>query len=259
MKWANEASLNRMATMKHNKSFYLKTCLIQGVFIIVALFSGKLYAALVVNRSIITYDNPAVNREDVIIINSDREENLFVQVEPFQVVNPGTDNQQLQPLVATDNPEFLVTPNRLAIAPGGRSLVRFLNLLPPGDMERIYRVNLTPVTPPVELEGDPDSDVNSLLEVVVAYQILVIVLPANPNPVMEMDRDGRLATFRNTGNANYLLTDGRQCDPDNPGSCVPLEDRRVYPGNQWRLMLPFDAPFTYTLRTQTGLTSEIFP
>ena len=245
--------------MRLSKTLLLKAVLIQGLFIIAALFSGKLYAALVVNRSIITYDNPAVNREDVVIINSDTEENLFVQVDPFVVVDPGSDNQQLQPLAITDNPDFLVTPNRLVVAPGGRSLVRFLNLQPPGDRERVYRINLTPVTPPVELEGNADGQVESLLEVVVAYQILVIVLPENPDPVMQMDRDGRIATFRNTGNANYLLTDGRQCDPDTLDSCVPLEDRRVYPGNQWRLNLPYDAPFTYTVRTQTGLTSELFP
>lgn len=254
-----DAARFRMNALKQNEMVFLKAGLIQALFILAAFFSGEIYAALVVNRSIITYDNPAVNREDVVIINSDQDNNLFVQVEPFEVSNPGSDNQQLLPLEITDNPAFLVTPNRLVVAPGGRSLVRFLNLRPPGDRERIYRINLTPVSPPAELEGGDEDAVTSRLEVVVAYQILIIILPENPEPVMATDRDGRLATFRNTGNANYLLTDGRQCDPEDPGNCVPLEDRRVYPGNVWRLTLPYDAPFTYTVRTQTGLTSEFFP
>lgn len=245
--------------MKLEKYMFVKMVLIQSLFVMTALFSHHLFAALVVNRSIITYDNPAVNREDVVIVNSSEDENLFVQVDPFVVRNPGAENQSLEPLEVSDNPEFLVTPNRLAVTPGGRSIVRFLNLLPAGEEERIYRVNLTPITPPAELTDSDDDAVRSVLEVVVAYQILVIVLPQNPNPVMQVSRDGRLATFRNTGNANYLLTDGRQCNPDNPAICEPLEDRRVYPGNDWHLTLPFDAPFTYTLRTQAGLTSEFFP
>lgn len=241
------------------RKIVIRSAVATQVFVIlVALFSQEIYAALVVNRSIITYDNPAVNREDVVIINSSNDENLFVQVDPFEVQNPGSQSQQLIPLEISDNPEFLVTPNRLVIAPGGRSLVRFLNLMPPADTERVYRVNLTPITPPAELEEATGGDISSRLEVVVAYQVLVIILPENPDPEVVMNRDGRLATFTNPGNSNYLLTDGEQCNPQDRNDCVALEDRRVYPGNNWSLNLPFDGPFTYTLRTQTGLTSEYF-
>lgn len=235
----------------------LSATIIQSVFILAAFFSDDLYAALMVNRSIITYDNPAVNREDVVIINTNENENLYIQVDPFEVINAGNTDQELVALDITDNPEFLVTPNRLVVAPGGRSLVRFLNLLPPGEVERVYRVNLTPITPPVELEA-PTGEVRSRLEVVVAYQVLVIVLPAAPRPVVNMSRDRNLAAFTNAGNSNYLLTDGMQCNPEDPRECEALEDRRIYPGNNWQLTLPFDGPFTYTVRTQTGLTSEYF-
>jgi hypothetical protein len=131
-------------------------------------------------------------------------------------------------------------------------------LLPPAEEERIYRVNLTPITPPAEYGTGNAEEIRSRLEVVVAYQILVIILPDTPNPEMRMNRDGILASFTNTGNSNYLLTDGQQCDPENPVICQPLEDRRVYSGNNWQLTLPYDGPFTYTVRTQTGLTSEYF-
>lgn len=241
-----------------NKNFIPSGWAIQAVFILAALFSQNLFAALVVNRSIIEYDNPAVNREDVVVINSSDAENLYVQVDPYAVANPGTPEQELLPLVVTDNPEFLVTPNRLVVPPGGRSIVRFLNLKPADDMERVYRVNMIPITPPAELESGAEDAVTSRLEVVVAYQILVIVLPQRPRPVMTMNRAARNAEFRNEGNANYLLTDGQQCNPANPAECVPLEDRRVYPGNVWRYELPFDGPFSYKVRTQAGLTTEIF-
>ena len=246
-----------MKTAMKKHRIAISATIMQVCFILTAFFSADLYAALVVNRSIITYDNASINREDVVIINTSEDENLYVQVDPFVVLNPGSDDQSLEPLAVSDNPEFLVTPNRLVVSPNGRSLVRFLNLLPPGDEERIYRVNLTPITPPVELEPTT-GEVNSRLEVVVAYQILVIVLPEAPAPEVGMNRDGNLALFTNTGNSNYLLTDGVQCDPENPAVCEPLEDRRVYSGNNWQLNLPFDGPFTYTVRTPTGLTSELF-
>lgn len=246
----------KIETMKKHK-IAISATIIQTFFILTAFFSADLYAALVVNRSIITYDNASINREDVVIINSNELENLYVQVDPFVVQNPGDENQELVPLAVSDSPDFLVTPNRLVVSPNGRSLVRFLNLLPPGDEERIYRVNLTPITPPVELEPTT-GEVNSRLEVVVAYQILVIVLPEAPSPELGMNRNGSMATFTNTGNSNYLLTDGVQCDPENPAVCEPLEDRRVYAGNNWQLELPFDGPFTYTVRTPAGLTSEYF-
>ena len=64
--------------------------------------------------------------------------------------------------------------------------------------------------------------------------------------------------FSNPGNANYLLTDGEQCDPANPDVCQFLEDRRVYPGNSWELELPYDGPFSYKAKTHNGLTANIY-
>ncbi len=215
-------------------------------------------AQLIVNRSIIMFESPGQNREDVVVLNNSKEDNLYVQVDPFTVLNPGSSDQELVPMVVNDNPEFLVTPNRLVTPPGGRSIVRFLNLKPAEDRERVYRVNMIPITPPAELDDENEDVIKSRLEVVVAYQVLVIVLPANPEPVMTMDRQARNVVFMNEGNANYLLTDGQQCDPATPTECVPLEDRRIYPGNEWRYELPFDGPFTYKVRTQTGLTTEYF-
>lgn len=226
--------------------------------IAVILHSSSVEAALIVNRSIITFDNPAQSREDVVVLNSSLEDNLYLKVEPFVVLNPGTNEQELTPLVVGDNPEFLVTPNRLITPPEGRNLVRILNLNTNGDKERIYRVNVVPVTPPVELQAtDPDS-VISALEIVVAYQILIIIPPTNPHAEVTMERNGQLMIFRNTGNSNYLLTDGEQCNPANPEECVSLEDHRVYPGNVWTKDLPFDGPFTYKVRTKDGLTIEYF-
>jgi len=90
----------------------------------------------------------------------------------------------------------------------------------------------------------------------VAYQILVIIMPEEPVSVVESERQGNTAVFRNSGTANYLLSDGVQCKTDEPENCVALQSRRIYPGNTWSLDLPFDGPASYKVRTHEG-SSEL--
>jgi len=179
-------------------------------------------ADIVVDESIIVYKDPAQTKYDVTVYNSDESSNLYLEVTPFKVANPGESNETLEPLNYDSAPEFLVSPNRAIVAPDSPSILRLLNLKNDGTEERIYRINLIPAIPPLELQPTGEPAVASMLQVVVAYQILVIVLPTNPVAVIANDRQGNAATFSNTGNANYLLTDGEQCDPANPSMCVPL-------------------------------------
>jgi len=192
------------------------------------------------------------------VFNTDEESNLYLKVEPYKVLNPGAANQQMVALELGADPEFLASPNRVIVAPQGRSIVRMLNLNFDGEEELVYRVNLVPVTPPVELEDNGIDDIESRLEIVIAYQVLVIVLPNDPKPNVVAKREGTRAVFGNDGNANYLLHDGEQCDPANPTVCEVLEDRRVYPGNNWTLELPYDGPFSYTIKTHNGLTARVY-
>ncbi|MEX2468206.1 MAG: hypothetical protein WD396_00485 [Pseudohongiellaceae bacterium] len=223
-----------------------------------SLLSGHSVAELVVNRSIVIYDDPASVKEDVVVINSDSERNLYVQVDAYRVMAPGSVNEELLKIVPDVAPEFLVSPNKLVVPPSARNLVRFLDLAGDRASERVYRVNLIPVTPPVELEDTGEGRIASRLEVVVAYQVLAIVLPHDPQPELSFSGEGGLARFGNTGNANYLLTDGQQCNPADPADCRKLQNRRVYPGNEWTLSLPFDGPFTYKVKTHNGLSSRQF-
>lgn len=226
--------------------------------IIGLLLSSSSFADLVVNKSIVIYDDPLVSKDDVVVFNTDEEENLYLNVEPFRVVNPGSVDQALVELSLDGEPEFLASPNRVIVAPQSRSIVRMLNLNSDGAKELVYRVNLIPVTPPVELDDNGIDDIESRLEIVIAYQVLVIVLPNNPQPEIVVSRVNTKAIFSNPGNANYLLTDGEQCDPTNPDVCQVLEDRRVYPGNNWELQLPYDGPFSYKAKTHNGLTANFY-
>jgi P pilus assembly chaperone PapD len=226
--------------------------------LMVFFFSPAIHADLIVNRSIVIYNDSEVTKEDIVVFNSDETENLYLEVQAFRVRDPGSDAQEMVALSPKDGMEFLVSPNRLIVPPRGRSIVRMLDLLPREDQERIYRVNIVPVSAPADLEVGEGARVESKLNIVIAYQVLAMVLPENPRPVVEASRRGIEVSFRNPGNANYLLTDGEQCNPVDPGECVALVDHRVYPGNEWNVELPFDGPFQYKVRTQDGLISTIF-
>jgi P pilus assembly chaperone PapD len=218
------------------------------------LFPGPdAQADLIVNRSIVEMVRGEA-RADVVLINSDTTSNLYIQVDPYAVTKPGETDQAMTKLTAEENLGMLVSPNKLVIPPGGRSVVRVLNLDPASVAERIYRINFIPVSPPVEIETPADDTVRSRLEVVVAYQVLVIVQPEQPVAVHAAMRTGTEAVFRNEGNSNYLMTDGEQCNPADAADCRQLPDRRVYPGNSWQLQLPFDGSFSYKLRKPDGMS-----
>lgn len=226
-----------------------------AVLLLIASMPGR--ADLIVSRSIIELAHDETI-SDVVLINNDETSTLYVQVDPYKVQQPGAAEQELVPLTVENNGGLLVSPNKLAIPPGGRSLVRILNLEKGAPNERIYRVNFIPVAPPVEVDQPEGDVVRSRLEVVVAYQVLVMIRPQNPAPVHTYSRNGTTAFFSNSGNSNYLLTDGEQCNPQDAADCRPLPDHRVYQGNSWSLELPFDAPFSYKIRQPDGMSAHRF-
>lgn len=210
------------------------------------------FADLIVNRSIMVFDDPVENKQDVVVFNSDQLNNLYLQVDPYVVSNPGEPDQELVSLPPGESPDFLASPNRLIVPPGSRSLVRMLNLGAPSAEERVYRINLIPVSAPPELAAAESDAVRSRLDIVVAYQVLAIVLPIDPEPVVNYSRNGNTVTFSNSGNANYLITDSFQCNPIAEDECVELVDKRIYPGNTWEMELPFNGAATFKIRTNEG-------
>lgn len=208
-------------------------------------------ADMYVDRSIVIFEPDSEPRQDVKVSNTG-EEVMYVEVEVFKVENPGDENEER---VKVDNPQdlkLIATPNKLIVPAGGQKLIRIVNLASQNDRERIYRINVTPIVPPLE------EDTNQL-RVVVAYQILTIVQPDNPRAELEAVRDGRQITFQNNGNSNILLSEGRQCQPQSDDTCQELTSRRLYAGNSWTLDLPYDAPVTYSVRSYDGIKKQIFP
>ncbi len=216
-----------------------------SLLFIAVLLAPLSYADIFVDRAIVRLGADKPPRDDIKVINNGTQEG-YVQVEVFEVLNPGTENEQRVPATDPDNIRLLATPTKLVVPAGGQKSVRIVNLEPGNNEERIYRINVTPVLPPLtEEEG-------SVVRVVVAYQLLVIVDPDEPKENLDIQRSGFRLTVRNNGNTNVLFSDGRQCDKQGE-NCVEISAHRVYPGNTWQVDLEKDQPATFKLTSFNGI------
>ncbi len=206
----------------------------------VALFllGSTVQADMSLDRSILIFDAHGTPRQDVEITNTGSE-NLYLETEILRVSNPGTEAETRERVLDPDAIDLLVTPARLIVPPGARRLLRVVNLGDPAEVDHIYRINVRPVVGPVEAD-------TTAVKVIIAYQLLVILRPSDPQPELTWDRQGRSITFTNNGNTNVLLFNGVQCPPDG-GDCIELNAaQRLYAGNSWTLELPYDGSVEFT-------------
>lgn len=190
----------------------------------VLLLSSSLHAQLAIDRIIVDFLPDSNITEDVLLINESDSETLFIDVDILQVSEPGTEKEQR---LVVDDPSkigLIATPAKVILPPGSRRNVRLVNMLDERDSESIFRVNFSPVA------AETDRNENEI-RLMLGYQALVIVRP--DNPVIDLDsqrKDGEI-TLANNGNTNVFLERVRQCTDSELTECVPLGDRRLYPGN----------------------------
>lgn len=202
---------------------------------------GAAGAAMVIDRAVIDFAADAPPRQDVLVANPD-EQPLFVDIQVLDVRNPGTEEEARVPVRDPEAIGLIATPRRLMVPAGGQRLVRLVNLNGHGDSERVYRVNLKPVSGPVESE-------QMGVRVMVGYQLLVFVAPEQARVSLDAERRGKRLHLRNDGNVNVRLFQGRQCPGgmSREADCVELKGRRLYPGNDHVIKLPYDAPVEFSV------------
>jgi len=207
------------------------------------LWAAPVAANMVIDRSIIHFAAGDPVSTDVTVANRD-DEPLFIQVEVHEVIHPGTPEETRVALSADTNLPLLVSPDKLVLAPGHKKLVRLVNLAGNGDAERVYRVTLRPVPPPAEAQ-------QSGIRLFVAYQLLVISSPKAGKADIRSRREADALIFENLGTANAMLHSGRQCaesrSTEGDPECVVFRGNRLYPGNVWRLQLPYSTPVDFTV------------
>ena len=193
------------------------------------MLSSFVHGAMAVDQNVFHFEPGQSPRADVQVTNPDVDP-LYVEVEVLQVVNPGRPEEER---ILIDNPRhvnFLVTPNRFIVPPKSRKVVRLVNLGGHGDEERVFRVNLKPVSPPMKAT-------KSGVRIVVAHQLLVMVAPEQNVGQVVATREGGTLKLENQGNTNVLLRAGRQCETEadlrtkSSDACVDLDTKRLYPGN----------------------------
>ena len=214
-----------------------------------ALITLPAHAEIFVDKSIVEFQAEQAPRQDVRIFNNGNEVS-FIQMDVLEIKNPGTPNETRTSVSDNEKAALIATPMKVAIPAHTDKLVRLV-YLDNSNEEKIYRVNITPILPPLQ---EPPK--NSTVRVVVAYQLLVIARPQTPKEEFSVQRKGRKMTIKNTGNSNVLFSDGQQCNAKIECTSTPSE--RVYAGNTWEFDLPSDAPVSYSITGIHGVKQVVY-
>jgi P pilus assembly chaperone PapD len=202
---------------------------------------GSAAGAMSINRAVITFTPDGAAREDVVVSNPG-EQALYIDVQVLDVLKPGTEDEERNVVKDPEAIGLIATPRRLRVPAGGQRVVRLVNLNGHGDREQVYRINLKPMSGPVESE-------QMGVRVLVGYQLLVFVQPRDVNVDLKAERNGRELVLHNQGNVNVRLHQGEQCPPApvQDDECREVDGLRLYPGNRKVLELPRDAPVRFSV------------
>jgi hypothetical protein len=129
----------------------------------------------------------------------------------------------------------------MILEPGERRLLRIASLAPITNEEHVYRVTVKPVVGGVDAK-------DSGLKLLVGYDVLVLVRPAQPVTNVSAVRVGKKLVFRNAGNVSVEIVDGKQCNASHV-ECSALPGKRLYSGASWTVELGSDGPAEYTLKS----------
>jgi P pilus assembly chaperone PapD len=206
-------------------------------------------ADLVLSELIVDLQPGKLTRDDLEVWNNSPER-AFVAVQPREIVDPSLPSQSTRQDPDPEKLGILVTPARMILEPGQRKLIRIADVSAAPDRERVYRVTVKPV-----VGGIQSSE--SGLKIMVGYDVLVLVRPAQAAANVVAKRDGRALTFSNHGNVSVEVIDGRQCGPGQ-AACATLPGKRLYVGASWTVELPSDRPAEYTLRSPGHSDRKVF-
>ncbi|MGI9275391.1 MAG: hypothetical protein ACR2PT_11180 [Endozoicomonas sp.] len=239
-------SLKRLKSHKFFRSCYHCTL----VFLTIMLTSTPVRAEMTLDRLIVDFDTPSRHHEDIQVFNQG-ENNLYVNVSLEEVINPGTDREERAMVKDVLKRSLVVSPSQLIVPANSRKNVRILTLEEATEKDRIFRIGFTPALGKLKAK-------TSGIKLLLAYQALVILRPEKPVASVDAERKGEFIVFRNKGNTNVLLQNGKQCDPQAPKQCQELQTRRLYAGNEWQLKTPFSGPVTYDLDDGNKVQSRTF-
>lgn len=198
-------------------------------------------AQITVDRNILDL-SAATRRADINVSNIGNYPET-VDISLFAISDPGLASERRH---SPENPRelgVLATPRQFLLAPGQTRKVRISFLTPATAKDNIYRMR---VTPRGGASGNNKTS-GTAVSIAIAYELLLIMRPANPDTRLIAQRDQNSLTVRNSGNSNVMLFDGKQCNHQGE-ACQQLAGKRIYSGASHSFALPYpDTPVSFML------------
>jgi Mat/Ecp fimbriae periplasmic chaperone len=188
-------------------------------------------------------------RDDIEVWN-DGSERMYVSAEPFQILAAGTPAEQRVPVQAPEAAGLLVSPQRLVLAPGERRTIRIAAIGERPAADKVFRVTIKPVAGAIAAD-------QTALKLFIGYDALVIIRPNELTGDVEGTRTGRTLMLRNVGNTAQELFEGQQCNAEGR-DCQNLPAKRLYPGAEWQLEVPFDTAVSFKTAIGTAIRDRRF-
>ena len=211
--------------------------------ILFTLASTSVSAQLRVDRMVVVLDNELSNRADFELFNSS-DSTVYISNKLFEVLNPHAAAERVELTDPRQSP-LLATPRDLVLGPNDRRLVRVFTTSLAGDVDRVFRMTVTPQPDNFEPRG-------SGVQVVVGYDLLIIQPPMVPEIAFDVARSGDVLEISNFGNTFVYFDRIEYCTAT--GECETVGARRVYAGGSDRLDL--NGAASVRLRYRRGETTE---
>jgi len=215
----------------------LRTALVSLLALTLVGTSAK--ADMVLSDIIVDLQAPGQMRHDIEVWNPGTE-TLLVESDTAQVMKPATDETIREKLDDPRSAGLLAWPRRLAVAPDERKRVRLVARKVPTEEDLVYRVAFVPK------ENKTSTTKAMAFKVLVGYEVLVLIRPADGRPELTITRDGQNLHFENGGNSSVLLRKLEACaagpSADAGDECEELPGNRLYAGEVWDVELPTNGP-----------------
>lgn len=195
--------------------------------------SSPATAQLAVDRLWLDLEASASPRSDVLLRN-ESEDRYYIAIQAFEIINPGTDQEERRSIANPEELGLLITPNRLVMEPDAMRSIRVVSLNQPA-VDRVYRLLIAPQVGAIEM--DPGEGHSVAIKLLAAYDVLISVRPRDANADIVAERVGNELILRNQGNSNAVLYEGTACSAHRADDCEPVGSRRLYAGNEWRIPL----------------------
>lgn len=160
-------------------------------------------AEFIITSAIVEFIAGGPAQADIEVVSRGKDTDYII-ANVDEVLHPGSAEETRRAVTDPAAAGLIVTPGRIVLPGGARKIVRFVLMRPPDADEHIYRVDLKPVVKGV------DNSARIGLKILVGYEVLVIVRPAQPHADYSAQRSGRTLSVANRGNTDILFENGSQ-------------------------------------------------